>query len=671
MSLPRVLVVHNSYRQPGGEDAVVDAEIGLLRGRGHSVETYVRSNDELNSMHAQDAFAQALWSRRSWSDVTRILAAFRPDVLHVHNTFARVSPSIHWAAARAGIPVVQTLHNFRLLCVQAMFLRQGRVCEDCLGRLPWRGVARNCYRGSRLQSAGLATAIGAHRALGTYRRTVARYIALTAFCRDKFIEGGLPGSRIAVKPNFVDIARAPESPRRGGLFVGRLSPEKGIHVLLEALRELPGITLDVIGDGPERDRVAAHPQINLLGWLAPAAVYARMREAAYLVMPSVWYENFPRTLVEAFASGLPVVASRIGSLAELVDHGRTGLVFEPGAARDFARHVAWAEAFPAKMRAMGENARDKYERAFTPEKNYDQLMAIYDDAMAAGGPEKAAWSARGGISRTGASVIGSHVDALGWDACLDRVLGWASRRESRYVCLCNAHSVVTARREPAFARAIGAADLVVADGAPVAWRLRTLGFPGQPRLSGPDLMRKCCERAASEGIAIFLYGGTAATLRRLSARLAAEFPNLVVAGCYAPPYRELTAAEDEHVTHAIRDSGAQLVFVGLGCPRQETWMAAHRGSIDAVMLGVGAAFDFYAGTIRRAPRWMQHAGLEWLHRLCSEPRRLWRRYLVTNALFIAYLAGEVVTGRRPGEDREAGIPITNHPSSESRRKGRP
>lgn len=384
MSLPRVLIVHNRYRQRGGEDAVVDAEIELLRGRGHAVETYVRSNDELDGATAHDAFAQSLWSRRSWSEVTRLIAAFRPDVIHAHNTFAVISSSICWAAARAGIPVVQTLHNFRLLCVQAMFLRDGRVCEDCLGRLPWRGVARRCYRDSSLQSAALAAAIGIHRALGTYRSTIARYIALTAFCREKFIEGGLPASRIAVKPNFVDIARAPETARRGGLFVGRLSPEKGIGVLLDALKDLPGIRLDVIGDGPERERVAAHPQINFLGWLAPAEVHARMRGAAYLVMPSVWYESFPRTLVEAFGSGLPVVASRIGALAELVDHGGTGLLFEPGSARDLARHVAWAEVFPAKMQAMGENARETYEKAYTPAKNYDRLMEIYGDAMAAG-----------------------------------------------------------------------------------------------------------------------------------------------------------------------------------------------------------------------------------------------------------------------------------------------
>lgn len=380
MSAGRILVVHNRYQRPGGEDAVVDAEIALLRNRGHEVETYIRDNHELNGMRQASAFTETLWSRRAWSDIVRLSRYFRPDIIHVHNTFALVSSSVYWAAARAAVPVVQTLHNFRLLCVQAMFLQQGRLCEDCVGHLPWRGVLRKCYRDSGAQSAALATMIGMHRMLGTYRNRVARYIALTEFCREKFIEGGLPASRVMVKPNFVDIERAPEVPRRGGLYVGRLSEEKGIDVLLEALKKLPNVTIDVVGSGPQSGRVAAHPQLNLLGWLDPAGVVERMRRAAYLVMPSIWYENFPRTLVESFANGLPVVASQLGSLAELVDHGRTGLLFEPGSAHDLARHLAWAEAFPHKMRVMGENARETYESKFTPERNYARLMEIYEDA---------------------------------------------------------------------------------------------------------------------------------------------------------------------------------------------------------------------------------------------------------------------------------------------------
>jgi glycosyltransferase involved in cell wall biosynthesis len=382
MSVDRILVVHNRYQQPGGEDAVVEAEVNLLRRRGHAVETYIRDNDELNEMSRLNALAENLWSRRTWSDVAKLTRAFRPDVIHVHNTFAMVSSSVYWAAARAVVPVVQTLHNFRLMCVQAMFLKDGKVCEDCIDRVPWRGVVHKCYRSSGLYSAAQATVIGMNRAIGTYRDRVTRYIALTDFCRDKFIQGGLPAERISVKPNFVDIERVPTNGRRGGLFVGRLAAEKGVDVLLAALKELPNVSIDVIGDGPERARLAEHPQVNLLGWLGAAEINERMQRAAYLVMPSIWYENFPRTLVEAYANGLPVIASRLGSLAELVDHGRTGLVFEPRSAHDLARHLAWAEAFPQKMRAMGENARETYEARFTPERNYARLLEIYEHAVA-------------------------------------------------------------------------------------------------------------------------------------------------------------------------------------------------------------------------------------------------------------------------------------------------
>lgn len=236
--------------------------------------------------------------------------------------------------------------------------------------------------------------------------------------------------------------------------------------------------------------------------------------------------------------------------------------------------------------------------------------------------------------RTGKRVLGSFIDALTWDQALARIDGWAARRESRVVCICNAHSVVTASGEPDFQRVLNTADMATPDGAPVAWMLQRLGFPGQTRISGPDLMWRYCEMAAQSGRGIYFYGSTPATLDLLAARLGQMFPGLVIAGSVSPPFRALSAEEDEAAVRAINDSGAGAVFVGLGCPKQELWMAAHRGRVHAVMIGVGAAFDFHAGTISRAPRWMRDNGLEWLHRLASEPRRLWRRYLVTNSLFI-------------------------------------
>ncbi|HEX4329632.1 MAG TPA: glycosyltransferase [Burkholderiales bacterium] len=381
----RVLLVHNRYQQPGGEDAVVADEMRMLQQNGVQVELYERHNQQVAAISAARLAAGTVWSTRTTADVGDIIGRFRPDVIHAHNTFPLISPSLYYSAAAHRVPVVQTLHNFRLFCAQAMFMREGTVCEDCLGTLPWRGVLRRCYRGSAAQSAVLVTMLGAHRMLGSYRRRVTRYIALNRFCRDKFIEAGLPAERILVKPNFVDLP-APDAaqPRAGALFVGRLSPEKGIGVMADAAGLLPNAGIEVIGDGPEVGRLHDLPGVRLLGRLAPADIYARMRGAACLVLPSIWYENFPRVLVEAFACGLPVIASRLGAMAELVEEGVTGLLFEPGNAGDFADQLAWAQAHPERMRRMGDAARAVYERNYTSQVNFLQLSAIYREAMAHG-----------------------------------------------------------------------------------------------------------------------------------------------------------------------------------------------------------------------------------------------------------------------------------------------
>ena len=231
-------------------------------------------------------------------------------------------------------------------------------------------------------------------------------------------------------------------------------------------------------------------------------------------------------------------------------------------------------------------------------------------------------------------VLGAPIDAITMESAVSRIAAWARAAESRMVCICNVHSVVTAAEDPTFMRAIEGADLATPDGAPVAWMLRRQGVTSQPRVSGPDLMLEYCAHAATRGEAIFLYGSTEATLKALQQQLLACWPALRIAGALSPPFRPTSAAEDEADVQTINASGARTVWVSLGCPKQELWMSAHRGRVQAVMVGVGAAFDFHAGTVSRAPAWMRRHGLEWLHRLISEPRRLGRRYVVTNTAFI-------------------------------------
>jgi len=379
---PSVLFVHNAYQRQGGEDSVVAEEIALLESHGHSVETYFRHNDDIAGLSSAAAARQTLWASRTTHELAVLIRDFRPDIIHVHNTFPLISPSVYWAADRAGVPVVQTLHNFRLMCLNALFLREGKVCEDCMGHLPWRGVARACYRGSRAASAVLAGMLTLHRGLGTYQNKVARYIALNEFCRGKFIEGGLPAEQVVVKPNFVDFAAPLPSPRAGLLFVGRLSVEKGVTTLAQAMALSPDAALRVAGDGPEAGVLDGVAGVVRLGSLPGEAVRQEMSRAAALVVPSICYENFPRTIAEAFACGLPVIASRIGALADIVTDGETGLLFEPGNPRDLADKLAWALAHPEEMAAMGRNARTQYEAEFSAEVNYRRLMEIYHGVLA-------------------------------------------------------------------------------------------------------------------------------------------------------------------------------------------------------------------------------------------------------------------------------------------------
>jgi glycosyltransferase involved in cell wall biosynthesis len=376
----RVLLAHNRYQQAGGEDAVLAEEHQLLVRNGVEVELYEQDNKLIESMPAMQVAVDTIWSRRTVSEIGARIQRFRPDVIHVHNTFPLISPSLYFAAAKHGVPVVQTLHNFRLFCAQAMFMRNGAVCEDCIGKLPWRGVLRRCYRESGPQSAVVVSMQGIHRWLGTYRNKVTRYIALNKFCRDKFIEAGLPADRIMIKPNFIDLPAPQPTQRSGGLFVGRLSPEKGIGTLAQALHLHGSASIDVIGHGPQEEELRALPNANLLGFMKGEQIYSRMAQAAYLVMPSIWYENFPRTLVEAYACGLPVIASRLGAMAELVRDGETGLLFTPGDAAELAEKLRWADSHPAEMQRMGEAARREYEANYTSDINFRQLMHIYDEA---------------------------------------------------------------------------------------------------------------------------------------------------------------------------------------------------------------------------------------------------------------------------------------------------
>jgi glycosyltransferase involved in cell wall biosynthesis len=385
----RILLIHNLYQQAGGEDRVVEAEAEMLLKQGHDVFLYTDDNDRIPQAGRLSTAVQTIWSRSSYSRILALLRENAIELCHFHNTFPLISPAAYYAARRLRIPVVQTLHNYRILCANALLMRNGRICEDCVGRrILWPGAARKCYRESYQASAVAALAISTHRLLGTWTRSVDRYIALTEFARRKFIEGGLPAEKVAIKANFVDPDPGPGNGEGGYvLFVGRLSPEKGIRTLLEAWdRNTECVPLRIAGSGPLAGEVEAaaarNSNVRWLGEISRPEVLEQMRGARLLICPSTWYESFGLIIVEAFATGLPVIASNLGALAELIKVGHTGLLFKPGDPEDLMAKLRWVLKRPDRIRAMRTHARKQYETLYTASRNYETLMSIYDSVLA-------------------------------------------------------------------------------------------------------------------------------------------------------------------------------------------------------------------------------------------------------------------------------------------------
>ena len=363
------------------------AEASLLESHGHQVLRFLRHNDTITRMRFFEVAGRTLWNRDTFQELRELIRRERPSVMHCTNTFPLISPAAYYAAQAEGVPVVQSLHNYRLFCVNACFIRNDRVCEDCLGKAaPWPGVLHGCYRSNRAASALLAAMLSFHRLRRTWTRMVDRYITLTEFSRRKVREGGLPAQRIAVKPNFIHPDPGPGSGQGGyAVFIGRLSPEKGIKTLLSAWTPLADrLPLKIIGDGPLAAEVkTAVRQTAGLEWLGRRSlqeVLDVLGKADCLVMPSISYETFGRTIIEAYAKGTPVVASRLGAMAELVHDGRTGALFEPASPEDLGLTVHRLLDDPERLRAMRSAARREYEEKFTAETNYQRLMAIYQEA---------------------------------------------------------------------------------------------------------------------------------------------------------------------------------------------------------------------------------------------------------------------------------------------------
>lgn len=387
-SLKKILAVHNFYQQPGGEDQVFNAEIELLESKGHSVIKYTIHNDQIKEMSRFTLAGTMLWNNSIYRKFRTLIQSEKPDIVHFHNTFPLISPAAYYAAKAEGAAVVQTLHNYRLLCLNSLFFREGQNCEDCLSKIiPWPGIVHSCYRGSRVASTAVATLLTVHRILGSWKRMIDVYITLSDFAKQKFIEGGIPEEKIMLKPNFLQMDYNMGTGQGGyALYVGRLSKEKGIDTLLAAWRQLNGfIPLKIVGDGPLADHVLKSVgQLKGIEWLGRQSreeVIELMKDALFLVFPSLCYEGFPMTIVEAFSVGLPVIASNLGSITTIIKSGESGLLFTPGDPNNLVSKVRWMLINRNSLFYMRANARKEFETKYTAEINYRMMMDIYQSAL--------------------------------------------------------------------------------------------------------------------------------------------------------------------------------------------------------------------------------------------------------------------------------------------------
>jgi glycosyltransferase involved in cell wall biosynthesis len=381
----RILVAHNYYQQPGGEDAAFAIETAALGVYGHKVVSYTRHNNELNGQSGIRMAVNTVWNHSQIKPLQLLIREHQIEVVHFHNTFPSMSPAVYWAVRREGVPVVQSLHNFRLICLNGLLFRDGEPCEDCiLRRSSLPGIYHACYRHNTAASTVTATMLEVHRLIRTWANAVDIYIALTDFAKQKFIDRGLPADKIQVKSNFIYPDPGIGFGNGGyALFVGRLSEEKGIATLIAAWRRVAGkLPLKIVGDGPLAPLVAeASRTIDGVQWLGhqdKTEVYRLMGDAKVLVIPSEYYEGMPLTLLESFAKGTPVISSNIGAVASININEYTGIHFSVGIPDSLVDAINWVLANSDVLPEMRLNARAEFEAKYSVEQNIAMLVNIYE-----------------------------------------------------------------------------------------------------------------------------------------------------------------------------------------------------------------------------------------------------------------------------------------------------
>ena len=636
------------------------AERELLRQHGHIVLEFTRHSDEMIKQGIFGTICGALatsWNPFSKRALRAVLEKEKPDIMHVHNTFPLLSPSIFHATTGLQTATVLTLHNYRTFCAAAIPVRGGAPCTECLDTQSVAPALKyGCYRNRRLATLPLATMIALHRRVRTWEEHVDGFVVLSDFQKDRMAKIGLPARNIHVKPPFLadPALPIPWKEREGKVvFVGRLGIEKGVHTLIEAWKlwgkEAP--KLEVIGDGPEKVRLqkAANgngigDKVFFLGQQRFPEVQKRLSQARLLVLPSLCFEGFPMAIIEAFSLGVPVVASDIGPLPDIVRESESGILFEAGNAVSLCRKMKENWNRSDRLSSMGQGARQEFNKKYTAAMNHETLMEIYDAAIINRRSRQGQTAYTEKVITKKAdrhdieSILGYPVSTLSKDDCIATITGWVENgfRGKYFVCA-NPHSIEVARTDLKFDRAIKHADLVLPDGVGLVIASNILGGMIDERVTGSDIFWGVnSELNKKNGHSVFLLGSTQDSLEKMKRKMESDFPHLRVAGVYSPPFKkEFSHEENLIMIEMINRTRPDVLWIGMTAPKQEKWIYENREQLGVKVLGpVGAAFDFYTGAVKRPPPIFQRLGLEWLLRFLREPRRLWRRNLISNPRFI-------------------------------------
>jgi len=642
----RILQIYNDYRSGGGgESVVVKATRDVLAKHGHCVRMLERDSRAIVTLgDKMSAFAKGVYSWHVKQEVVGIIRQFSPDVVHVHNLYPLLSPSVLAACRELGTPVVMTVHNFRLTCPTGTHLHRGAICERCRGGHNYWCILNNCQQ-NIAESVAYALRTAVAQWLGMFKRNVALFIAPSQFVKTRLIEAGFEEGRVMVVPNSSPIPYSSIVPSQGCYvaFVGRISPEKGIDTLLGAAR-FTGLPVRIVGDGPIRPRLAdkSSQNVEFVGPLDRASIGGFYRGARFAVLPSLWFEPCPLVAIEAMSHGLPVIASRIGGLPEIVEDGVTGFLFDPGNAEDLASKMRLLWENPDLCRQMGRAGREKSCREYSEDAYFKGLMAAYEKAVEICKDESASlgrpvrrrrYVTPEFHAQPRVEVLGVGIDPVNRGGLLN-VVERLVERGGATVAYANAHVLNLAVRDPELRAFLNAADLCYCDGGGVRLGAWLLGEQLPERMTGADWIWDLA--ACAEGRwRLFWIGGEPGVAAAAAARLRECHPRLPIETEHG------FHTDDDALLARVNHARPDIVLVGMGTPLQERWVATHRGRILAPVVWVlGATADFVSGKVPRGPAWLYERH-EWLARLIAEPQRLWRRYLIGNSLFL----GRVLAAR--------------------------